>query len=85
MGGEILRAEWWRFLHDNDKLEIIRSFGVDGVTVTQVAQRQEVRRQLIHASRNDLKGLSITIFYDRNKQPLYPSKSEISCCLVSVR
>jgi transposase len=40
--------------HD-DKLEIIMSVGVGGASVTQVAQRHEIRRQQIYAWRHDLK------------------------------
>lgn len=55
MRGEILGAERRRFWHDNDKLEIIMSVGVGGASVTQVAQRHEIRRQQIYAWRHDLK------------------------------
>ena len=44
-----------RFWHDDDKLEIVMSVGVGGASVTQVAQRQEIRRQQIYAWRHDLK------------------------------
>lgn len=55
MRGEILGAERRRFWHDDDKLEIVMSVGVDGASVTQVAQRHEIRRQQIYAWRHDLK------------------------------
>ncbi len=55
MRGEILGAERRRFWHDDDKLEIVMSVGVDGASVTQVAQRHEIKRQQIYAWRHDLK------------------------------
>ena len=55
MRGEILGVERRRFWHDDDKLEIIMSVGVGGASVTQVAQRHEIRRQQIYAWRHDLK------------------------------
>jgi len=55
MRGEILGMERRRFWRDEDKLEIVMSVGIDGTTVTQVAQRHEVTRQQIYAWRHDLK------------------------------
>ena len=55
MRGEILGMERRRFWRDEDKLGIVMSVGVDGATVTQVAQRHEVTRQQIYAWRHDLK------------------------------
>jgi transposase len=55
MRGDILGAEWRRFWHDDDKLEIVMFVGIDGASVTQVAQRHEIRRQQIYAWRHDLK------------------------------
>lgn len=55
MRGKILGAERRRFWHDDDKLEIVMSVGVGGASVTQVAQRHEIRRQQIYAWRHDLK------------------------------
>lgn len=55
MRGEILGVERRRFWHDDDKLEIVMSVGVCGQSVTQVAQRHEIRRQQIYAWRHDLK------------------------------
>lgn len=55
MRGEILGAERRRFLHDDDKFEIVMSVEVGGASVTQVAQRHEIRRQQIYAWRHDLK------------------------------
>ena len=55
MRGEILGVERRRFWHDDDKLEIVMSVGVGVASVTQVAQRHEIRRQQIYAWRHDLK------------------------------
>ena len=55
MRGEILGVERRGFWRDDDKLEIVMSVGIDGATVTQVAQRHEVTRQQIYAWRHDLK------------------------------
>ncbi len=55
MRGEILGVERRRFWHDEDKLEIVMSVDVGGASVTQVAQRHEIRRQQIYAWRHDLK------------------------------
>ena len=55
MRGEILGVERRRFWHDDDKLEIVMSVGVGRASVTQVAQRHEIRRQQIYAWRHDLK------------------------------
>ena len=55
MRGEILVVERRRCWRDEDKLEIVMSVGIDGATVTQVAQRHEVTRQQIYAWRHDLK------------------------------
>lgn len=45
MRGDILGLERRRRWSDEEKLEIVLSVGVDGVTVTQVAQRHDVTRQ----------------------------------------
>jgi transposase len=55
MRGEILVVERRRCWRDEDKLEIVMSVGIDGATVTHVAQRHEVTRQQIYAWRHDLK------------------------------
>jgi len=55
MRGEILGLERRRIWRDEDKLEIVMSVGIDGATVTQVAQRHEVTRQQIYAWRHELK------------------------------
>jgi len=55
MRSEILGAERRRFWHDDDKLEIVASVGIAGASVTQVAQRHEIKRQQIYAWRHELK------------------------------
>ena len=55
MRGEILGLERRRFWRDEDKLEIVMSVGIDGATVTQVAQRHEITRQQIYKWRHELK------------------------------
>lgn len=55
MRGEILGVERRRRWGDDDKLAIVSSVGVDGATVTQVAQRHEITRQQIYAWRHELK------------------------------
>lgn len=55
MRGEILGVERRRRWSDDDKIAIVGSVGVDGATVTQVAQRHEVTRQQIYAWRHELK------------------------------
>lgn len=55
MRGEILGIERRRRWSDDDKIAIVGSVGMDGATVTQVAQRHDVTRQQIYAWRHDLK------------------------------
>lgn len=55
MRGEVFGLERRRRWSDDEKLGIVLSVGVDGATVTQVAQRHEVTRQQIDAWRHDLK------------------------------
>ena len=55
MRGDVLGLERRRRWGDEDKLGIVLSVGVDGATVTQVAQRHDVTRQQIYAWRHDLK------------------------------
>ncbi|KZM50649.1 transposase, partial [Labrenzia sp. OB1] len=55
MRGEILGVERRRRWRDEDKLGIVMSVGVDGATVTQVAQRHDVSRQQIYTWRRELK------------------------------
>jgi len=56
MRGEILGFERRRRWNAEEKLSIVLSVGVDGATVTQVAQRHEITRQQIYAWRHFLKG-----------------------------
>jgi len=55
MRGEILGLERRRRWSAEEKLSIVLSVGVDGATVTQVAQRHEITRQQIYAWRHLLK------------------------------
>ena len=55
MRGDILGIERRRRWNDQDKLLIVSSVGIDGATVTQVAQRNDVTRQQIYAWRHELK------------------------------
>lgn len=50
-----LGVERRRRWSDEDKIAIVGSVGVDGATVTQVAQRHDVTRQQIYAWRHELK------------------------------
>lgn len=52
---EILGQERRRRWCDEQKLEIIMSVGIDGATVTEVAQRHDVTRQQIYTWRSELK------------------------------
>jgi len=55
MRGEVLGVERRRRWSDAEKLSIVSSVGVDGSTVTQVAQRNDISRQQIYAWRHELK------------------------------
>lgn len=55
MRGEVLGVERRRRWDDEMKLAIVSAVGIDGATVTQVAQRHEVTRQQIYAWRHELK------------------------------
>ena len=55
MRGEVLGIERRRRWDDEVKLTIMSAVGIDGATVTQVAQRHEVTRQQIYAWRHELK------------------------------
>ena len=55
MRGEVLGIERRRRWDDEVKLTIVCAVGIDGATVTQVAQRHEVTRQQIYAWRHELK------------------------------
>ena len=55
MRGDVLGLERRRRWGEEEKLGIVLSVGVDGATVTQVAQRHDVTRQQIYAWRHELK------------------------------
>lgn len=55
MRGEVLGVERRRRWSNEDKLGIVMSVGVDGATLTQVAQRHDVTRQQIYNWRHDLR------------------------------
>jgi transposase len=55
MRGEVLGVERRRRWDDDVKLAIVSAVGIDGATVTQIAQRHEVTRQQIYAWRHELK------------------------------
>lgn len=55
MRGSILGIERRRRWSDEAKLAVVHSVGVDGATVTQVAERHEITRQQIYGWRRDLK------------------------------
>ena len=55
MRGEILGPERRRRWSEEEKLGIVLSVGVEGATVTQVAQRHDVTRQQLYAWRHELK------------------------------
>jgi len=55
MRGDILGVERRRRWCDDQKLAVVMSVGVDGATVTRVAQRHEITRQQVYAWRHELK------------------------------
>ena len=55
MRGEVLGIERRRRWSDQEKLSIVSLVGVDGATVTQVAQGNDITRQQIYAWRHELK------------------------------
>lgn len=55
MRGDVLGLERRRRWRDEDKVRIVGSVGVGGVTVTQLAHHHEVTRQQIYAWRHELK------------------------------
>ncbi|TIO27153.1 transposase [Mesorhizobium sp.] len=52
---EILGAERRRRWRDEKKLDIVMSVGIDGGTVTEVAEGHDVTRQQIYTSRRELR------------------------------
>lgn len=55
MQGDVLGRERRRRWRDEEKLAIVLGVGVDGATVTSVAQRYEVTRQQIYTWRHELR------------------------------
>ena len=55
MRGDVLGLERRRRWRDEDKVRIVSSVGLGGVTVTQLAHHHEVTRQQIYAWRHELK------------------------------
>ena len=55
MRGDVLGLERRRRWRDEDKVRIVASVGVGGVTVTQLAHHHEVTRQQIYSWRHELK------------------------------
>ena len=55
MQGDVLGRERRRRWHDEEKLAVILEVGVDGSTVTSVAQRHELTRQQIYTWRRELR------------------------------
>lgn len=49
--GQERRCRWG----EKEKLQIVSAVGVDGATVTEVAQRYSVTRQQVYAWRHELK------------------------------
>lgn len=55
MQGDVLGRERRRRWRDEEKLAIVREIGVDGTSVTSVAQRHELTRQQIYTWRRELR------------------------------
>ena len=55
MQGDVLGRERRRRWRDEEKLAIVLEVGVDGASVTSVAQRHEVTRQQIYTWRHELR------------------------------
>ncbi len=55
MLGDVLGRERRRRWRDEEKLAIVLAVGIDGATVTSVAQRHEVTRQQIYTWRHELR------------------------------
>ena len=55
MQGDVLGRERRRRWCDEEKLAIVLAVGVDGATVTSVAQRHEITRQQIYTWRHEIK------------------------------
>ncbi len=52
---EVLGVERRRRWSEDEKLAILSAVGVDGATVTHIAQRHEITRSQIYGWRRDLK------------------------------
>ncbi len=70
MRGDILGRERRRRWGEEEKLEIVLSVGVNGASVTQVAQRHDVTRQQIYTWRHELlsvlpEALVLPVEFDR--------------------
>ena len=74
--GDVLGRERRRRWRDEEKLAIVLEVGVDGASVTSVAQRHEVTRQQIYTWRHELrlKGMLVpangTVFLPVEAAPL---------------
>lgn len=55
MRGEVLGVERRRRWSDEEKLAIVSSVGLNGATITRVAQLNDVTRQQVYAWRHELK------------------------------
>lgn len=83
MRGEILGLERRRRWSDDEKLAIVLSVGVDGATVTQVAQRHEITRQQIYTWRYELKKKGVlppdaaTLFLPVDVSPLSTASGDV--------
>lgn len=55
MRGDVLGRERRRRWRDDEKFAIVLSVGVDGATVTSVAQHHEITRQQIYTWRHELR------------------------------
>jgi len=55
MQGNVLGRERRRRWRDDEKLAIVLEVGIDGASVTSVAQRREVTRQQIYTWRRELR------------------------------
>ena len=68
MRGDILGLERRRRWGDEQKLAIVLSVGVDGATVTQVAQRHEVTRQQVYEPRRVCRRLQLLSRMEHHEQ-----------------
>jgi len=73
MRADVLGVERRRRWRDEDKVRIVASVGVGGVTVTQLAHHHEVTRQQIYGWRHELK-----------KKGLWPLSSRVAFLPVDI-